>query len=564
MRRVLIGAVAATAALAVAAVAVAQIVSGVPNANPRQGSPLDVVAGGFKMQKVVEGTDVLENPAGIFKRYGYLDDSTLQTDGQPTKTEPDQNTYLVTRGNPGGPTAGYDYGHRFLIQGHEVFTPSGATFNRGYFTRVNLDVKDDAHRITLLNPLGSDATDSGVRSIDGSTYNPFNGQLLFTAEAGSAGGVFGQSLKWSGTTAPAVKSYDGSMGKGGYEGIHSDKLGNLVIVEDVGGSNVTDNGAATVVKQPNSFVYRFKPKSPSDLTQGKLQVLQVSIDGTPIVFHDAATDGPQAARDDALGDAIKALHSGQTLQAKWVTIHDTDVDGTTSFDANAAAKAGGIGANANAANKGTPLKRPENGKFVPGTGFKSFVVDETGDTNKLAGDYPGAAERGAWGGLLRIDVPKAGADEGTIKAIAVGDQAHAAFDNVTFLDKNTLLVGEDRGETLHTQANALDSLWSFDITKPLDQINADAKRLVAQGRDPASTGDSALREPPPVRTHNDGDNEVTGIYVSDGSTSTDGILGAELPKNAGGFSPWRIFVTGQHGANITYEILAAGKHQNGR
>jgi hypothetical protein len=546
----------------VAAVAVAQIFNGVPNAQPRSGSPPNVVANGFALQRVVNGNDTLENPAGIFTRYGYLDDSTLQADKQPTKTEPDQNTYLVTRRNPGGPTAGYDYGHRFLIQGHEVFTPSGATYNRAYFTRVNLDVTDPQHRVTLLNPLASDATDSGVRSIDGSTYDPFNGQLLFTAEAGNLGGVFGQALKWTSTTAPQVVNYDGSMGKAGYEGIHNDALGNLIIIEDVGGGNVTDNGAATVVKQPNSFVYRFKPTHAGDLTKGKLQVLQVSVNGTPIVFHNGATDGAQAVRDDALGEPIKALHSGQAQQAKWVTIHDTAVDGTAPFDANAAAKAGGVGANANAANKGTPLKRPENGKFVPGTDFRSFVVAETGDTNKTAGDYPGAAERAAWGALLRIDLPKAGADAGTVKAVVVGDQVHASFDNVTFLDKRTVLLSEDRGETLHQQANALDSLWSFDITKPLNQVNADAKRLIAQGRDPEATGDIALKEPAPptALTHNDGDNEVTGIHVSAGSTSPSGILGAQLPSDAGAWrSPWRIFVTGQHGANITYEIVATRK-----
>jgi hypothetical protein len=562
VRRVFVGAAAGAAVLVVAAVAVAQIISGVPNANPRTGSPPNVVANGFALQRVVNGNDTLENPAGIFSRYGYLDDSTLQTppDAQPTKTEPDQNTYLVTHHSPGGPTAGYDYGHRFLIQGHEVFS---ATLNRAYFTRINLDVSDPAHRITLLNPLPADATDSGVRSIDGSTYDPFTGQLLFTAEAGPAGGVFGQALKWSGTTAPPVANYDGSMGKAGYEGIHNDKLGNLMIVEDVGGAGVTDNGAATLVKQPNSFVYRFKPTHAGDLTQGKFQVLQVLVDGTPIVFHDGATLGQQAARDDALGDPIKALHSGQSLQVKWVTIHDTAVDGTAAFDANAAAKAGGVGANANAANKGTPLKRPENGKFVPGTDFRSFVIAETGDTNKTAGDYPGAAERAAWGALLRVDLPKAGADAGTIKALVVGDQAHASFDNVTFLDKRTVLLSEDRGETLHQQANALDSLWSFDITRPLDQINADAKRMIAQGRDPEATGDVGLKEPAPPKplTHNDGDNEVTGIHVSDGSTSPSGILGAQLPFNAGsGHSPWRIFVTGQHGANITYEIVATRKN----
>jgi hypothetical protein len=327
VRRVLVGAAAGAAVLVVAAVAVAQIISGVPNANPRGGSPANVVANGFALERVVNGNDTLENPAGIFTRYGYLDDSTLQSDRQPSKTEPDQNTYLVTRRNPGGPTAGYDYGHRFLIQGHEVFTPSGATYNRAYFTRVNLDVEDPQHRVTLLNPLPADATDSGVRSIDGSTYDPFTGQLLFTAEAGNLGGVFGQALKWTSTTAPPVASYDGSMGKAGYEGIHNDKLGNLIIIEDVGGSSVTPTG----VKQPNSFVFRFKPEHAGDLTKGKLQVLQISVNGSPVVFHSTATDGAAAALDDAMGANILAIHSGQAQQAKWVTIHDTAVDGTATW-----------------------------------------------------------------------------------------------------------------------------------------------------------------------------------------------------------------------------------------
>jgi hypothetical protein len=104
------------------------------------------------------------------------------------------------------------------------------------------------------------------------------------------GGVFGQPLKWSSTTAPAVANYDGSMGKGGYEGIHNDKLGNLILIEDVGGGSVTPSG----VKQPNSFVYRFVPEHAGDLTKGKLQVLQISVNGTPVVFHSTATDGAAA------------------------------------------------------------------------------------------------------------------------------------------------------------------------------------------------------------------------------------------------------------------------------
>ena len=44
------------------------------------------------------------------------------------------------------------------------------------------------------------------------------------------------------------------------------------------------------------------------------------------------------------------------------------------------------------------------------------------------------------------------------------------------------------------------------------------------------------------------------------ATTDSDILGAKVPKDAGmPSSKWRAFVTGQHGANITYEILAAKK-----
>ena len=77
MRRVFVGAAVGAVVLVVAAVAVAQIINGVPNANPRSGSPANIVANGFALQRVVNGNDTLENPAGIFARYGYLDDSTI-------------------------------------------------------------------------------------------------------------------------------------------------------------------------------------------------------------------------------------------------------------------------------------------------------------------------------------------------------------------------------------------------------------------------------------------------------------------------------------------------------
>jgi hypothetical protein len=51
---------------------------------------------------------------------------------------------------------------------------------------------------------------------------------------------------------------------------------------------------------------------------------------------------------------------------------------------------------------------------------------------------------------------------------------------------------------------------------------------------------------------NEGDNEITGIHVSNGDPSIDGLLGRQTPHpfNDG----WRVFWTQQHGDNVTFEI----------
>jgi hypothetical protein len=59
---------------------VAQLDGGVPNANQRVGSPLTVIAPGFTNRPRAYGTDRLENPTGIYTRYGYLNDGPAQTD----------------------------------------------------------------------------------------------------------------------------------------------------------------------------------------------------------------------------------------------------------------------------------------------------------------------------------------------------------------------------------------------------------------------------------------------------------------------------------------------------
>src|SRR5262249_33552675 len=144
------------------------------------------------------------------------------------------------------------------------------------------------------------------------------------------------------------------------------------------------------------------------------------------------------------------LHTvGAHYRTKWVTLHDTAINGTTPFDANALAKAAGA----------TPFKRPENGCFQPGTDFRNFFFTITGDTDANAGNNPDLAARGAWGGIFEVQLDPS-RESGNISLIVLGDSAHNSFDNIAFSSSNSFLTTEDRGDTLHDQLNTLDSIWA--------------------------------------------------------------------------------------------------------
>ncbi|SRR6266567_2152289 len=83
-------------------------VSGVPVANPEVITD-NVLSPEFTPGLVAEGLDLLENPSGLITRFGNLSDDS--------RTEPDENTYLILDHNPGGPTPDYDYGPAFPFSG---------------------------------------------------------------------------------------------------------------------------------------------------------------------------------------------------------------------------------------------------------------------------------------------------------------------------------------------------------------------------------------------------------------------------------------------------------------
>jgi Bacterial protein of unknown function (DUF839) len=491
-------------------------VSGVPAANPEIITD-NVLSPEFAAGLIAEGANLLENPSGPITKLGNLSDGS--------RTEPDENTYLILDHNPGGPTEGYDYGRHFLFQGHEM--PNGNT-NRAYLTRINLDVAHPDHRITLMTP-GDANSLTGFNSIDGSTWDPFSRTLLFTQEDGAIGGVIEMGADFDPNTGggAGLRTLYGSLGRGGYEGIHPDDRGNILIVEDVGGSTVPQGTIpGQFGRNPNSFVYRFVPTSPDDLTQGRLQALQVSINGSPVVFVPFSMEHPTG---DVLSENQRLLHTvGASYPVQWITIHDTAINGTGAFDANALAKAAGA----------TPFKRPENGQFQPGSHFRTFFFTITGDTDNRAGIQQELLARGTFGGIFRVDLD-ASRNTGHISLVVLGDADHAAFDNITFVDdKDTVLVAEDRGDTLHDQLNKLDSIWAY----KLDQRHPDrsiAARFVALGEDRMA----------PIATEED--NEPTGIHMSEGDSTIHGLIGTrEFRKDRA-----RLFFTQQHGENNLFDVF---------
>jgi len=225
---------------------------------------------------------------------------------------------------------------------------------------------------------------------------------------------------------------------------------------------------------------------------------------------------------------VEEIHTiGASWPVSWVTIHDTEVDGAASFDANTLAKAAGA----------TPFKRPENGQFQPSSHFRTFVFTITGDTSAVAGGDPVLAARGAWGGLFRVDL-NADRETGNISLVILGDADHAAFDNVTFVDdRDTVLLAEDRGDLLHDQLNTLDSVWAYKLNREHPERNAVARFVaLAQDRLAGVAGEE--------------DNEPTGIHMSEGDSTIGGLIGTrEFRTDAA-----RLFFTQQHGENNLFEV----------
>jgi hypothetical protein len=516
-------AAAATAAVA-ASTSSGPSFTNVPSANTKSTgyAPANMLSAGLQQIDVAQGATKVENPMDGISYYGY-DDDVLNEQGQPVmipvgpttlkeahKTEPDKNTYLEFKRGLAGADPNYDYGTHFLFQGHE----SAAAGFPGPITRINLDA-DGAHRVTVLAT--KDSTGALIRTIDGSTWDPFARRLLFTTENAAA-----PTYSATPNYPSVVTDISGALGRGGYEGIQNDSDGNLWIAEDIGGGNKVGGAGARL---PNSFLFRYVPKRPGDLQNGKLEALQVLNEaGTPITLESqTALNAPDEV----------ALHTyGMSFRTKWIVVHDTAVDGTTPFNATRRRR------------RRTRRRSSGRKRASGGSHFTEFLFDETGDTNAASLEN---ATAGGWGSVLRLTQRNPSSDTGTLRLFFKADSTTSSFDNCTFLSRDAITFVQDQGDGLHTSQNQLDSGFILNVKLDYSDPGNKPVRWLAEGRDPSATYDASNA------TGNDGDNEITGVFVSDGDTSRDGILGAKIPNLAD--NDWRWFWTQQHGDNFTWEVL---------
>ena len=154
----------------------------------------NMIGRGYALKPIATGTDPLENPSGVITHFGLLSNGT--------RTEPDENTYLVLHKNPGGPTPATTTAS--TSSSRATRTAAVSPTSPGSTSTST----DPAHRITLLTPVGADGK-TGFSTIDGSTWEPHTQTLLFTREAGKHGGVIEHAVGWP----PVVRTLDGVLGR---------------------------------------------------------------------------------------------------------------------------------------------------------------------------------------------------------------------------------------------------------------------------------------------------------------------------------------------------------------
>ena len=297
----------------------------------------------------------------------------------------------------------------------------------------------------------------------------------------------------------------GALGRGGYEGIQDDSAGNIWIVEDIGGAKKAGHDREAAEQLPLPLRAR---RTPGDLAERKLEALQVMNAGrrTPITFESqAALNAPTRSR--CTRTARRSTRSGSSSTTPPST----------------------------ARRRSTPTRRPRRrtprrssgprtGSSVRARSSREFYFDETGDTNATSPENDTA---GGWGSVLKLTQRRPRADTGTLHALLQGERGDRGLRqrDVPLARRDHVRAGRGRHPAHRAKRSTRASSSTCEATTPSRATSRSAGSPRAAIRRRPSTPRTGLRK-------NDGDNEITGVHVSDGDPAQDGILGAKIPNLA--------------------------------
>ena len=145
-------------------------------------------------------------------------------------------------------------------------------------------------------------------------------------------------------------------------------------------------------KQPNSFLYRFVPERQARPDAGgKLQALQVHRRTRTGDADRRSTPATSTPTSQSHGRPRPAHVRQRSSRRSWVTIHDTDVDGTAPVRRQRARRR---------RRARTPFKRPENGAVPPG----HRVHASSSSTRPVTPDATrrGRPDFGGYGGIFKL------------------------------------------------------------------------------------------------------------------------------------------------------------------
>ncbi len=185
--------------------------------------------------------------------------------------------------------------------------------------RINLDA-DGAHRVTLM--AATDVTGAPLADIDGSTWDPFAQRLIFTTESAGAPDVPGDAR-------PSRRSSRTSRAR---SGAAATKASRTTPTATSGSSRTSAAPSRRPPRTPRCRTASSTASCRSTRTASR----RASCRSCRSPRSARASRSPSRATDAVTAD-IGDLHTyGNSFATAWVTIHDTDVDGTAPFDANAA------------------------------------------------------------------------------------------------------------------------------------------------------------------------------------------------------------------------------------